>query len=85
MGKRVKMVLYNGIDRSIGEIKESNEDLGKVILRENLKRLKKKNLKECSKYDFITNDKVKSLFKLCIDNQSWFTAISPREFRKFCP
>lgn len=59
------MVLYNGIDRSIGEIKESNEGFGKAVLKENLKRIKK-NLKECSEYDYITkNDMVKSLFKLC--------------------
>lgn len=60
-GQGVKMVLYNGIDRSIGEIKESKEGFGKAILMENLKRIKK-NIKECSEYDFITNEKVKSLF-----------------------
>ena len=60
-GQGVKMVLYNGIDRSIGEIKESQEGFGKAILMEKLKRIKK-NIKECSEYDFITNDKVKSLF-----------------------
>lgn len=58
MGKKDKIIMYNGINRSIGEIKGSNEDFGKVILKENLKRMKK-NSKECSEYEFITKSKVK--------------------------
>ena len=42
-GKKPKMVLYNGRDRSFGEMKESNEEFGKAILKGNLKRMQKKS------------------------------------------
>ena len=58
MGKKDKMIMYNEINRSIGEIKGSNENFGKVILKENIERMKK-NSKECSEYEFITKSKVK--------------------------
>ena len=67
LGKNAKMVMYNGIDRSIGEIKESSEEFGKAILKENLKRNQKKS-RECSENEIIINNKVKIIFKCYISN-----------------
>ena len=61
-GKKPKMVLYNGRDRSFGEMKESNEEFGKAILKGNLKRMQK-NSRECSEDDINFNNKVKIIFK----------------------
>lgn len=75
LGKNAKMVLYNGIDRSIGDIKESNEEFGKAILKWNLERMQT-NSRECTEKDIIINNKVRSFFKKCYTSKLQFIVLS---------